>query len=309
MASGRRKGNKKSGFIAKLVTAAAVIAAGVIAADYFDIFTFEEWKEFFVIQKETTAEGELEVHYINVGQGDCSLILSDDTAILIDTGEKENGEIICSYLEQHNVDNIDCMILTHPHSDHMGAASYVIEKTEVDKIVIPQVSEDMVPTTKFYESFLESVQEKGLKLTAAKPGLKIDAGDGELEIISPVNDYDDLNNYSAAAILTHGSDKFLFTGDIEKKAEKDIIETGALEKVDVLKVAHHGSNTSSCKEFLDIVNPEYAVIECGDNSYNHPHEETVERLSEYTDKIYRTDIDGTVVITSDDSGIKVETEN
>lgn len=120
------------------------------------------------------------------GQGDCCLILSEDTAILIDTGEKENGEIICSYLEKHNVDNIDCLILTHPHSDHMGAASYVIDNMDVEQIIIPKVTDDMIPTTKVYENFLKSVKNKNLKLTAAKPGMTIDAGEGELEIISPV---------------------------------------------------------------------------------------------------------------------------
>ena len=286
MASGKRKKGKKNGLFAKLLAAVIIIAVGVFAADYFNIFTFEEWKEFFVIEKESVAEGEVQVHYINVGQGDCSLILSEDTAILIDTGEKENGEIICSYLEKHNVDNMD-----------------------IEQIIIPKVTDDMIPTTKVYENFLKSVKNKNLKLTAAKPGMTIDAGEGELEIISPVKDYDNLNNYSAAAVLTHGSNKFMFTGDIEKKAEKDIIEAGNLTSADVLKVAHHGSNTSSSKEFLDIVDPDYAVIECGDNSYKHPHEETMERLSEYTDKIYRTDIDGNIVITSDKDGLSVKTEN
>jgi competence protein ComEC len=310
MASGKRKkGNKSGGLFTKLAALAVVIAAGVFAADYFDIFKFEEWKDFFTVQKETAAEGEVQVHFINVGQGDCSLILSGDTAILIDTGEKENGELICDYLEKYSVENIDCMLLTHPHSDHMGAASYVIDNTDVEKVIIPKVSDDLTPTSKVYENLLKSVKNKGLKLTAAEPGMKIDAGEGELEIISPVNDYDDLNNYSAAAILTHGGNKFLFTGDIEKKAEKDIIETGALTDIDVLKVAHHGSNTSSSKEFLDIVKPEYAVIMCGDNSYKHPHEDTVNRLLDYTDKIYRTDMDGNIVITSTDKGFDIVTEN
>ena len=147
MASGKRKKGKKNGLFAKLLAAVIIIAVGVFAADYFNIFTFEEWKEFFVIEKESVAEGEVQVHYINVGQGDCSLILSEDTAILIDTGEKENGEIICSYLEKHNVDNIDCLILTHPHSDHMGAASYVIDNMDVEQIIIPKVTDCLLYTS------------------------------------------------------------------------------------------------------------------------------------------------------------------
>lgn len=301
----KRKNNKNHG--AWAIVIAALIAIGIYAANRFELFEEKTWKSLFDSES-NSAEADLEVHFIDVGQGDCSLILSEDKAILIDTGEKENGELICNYLSEHNVSNIDCFLLTHPHSDHMGAASYIIDNMEVKQIIIPKVSDDMVPTTKFYENFLKSVQAKDLKITAAKPGLKIDAGDGELEIISPVKDYKDLNNYSASAILTHGSYKFLFTGDIEKKAEKDILKEGYLEDIDILKVAHHGSSTSSSRDFLDTVLPDYAVIMCDGHSYGHPHEETIERLTEYTDQIYRTDMDGTVVMKSSESGITITTE-
>lgn len=298
------------GFIPKLAAGILIATVGIFAADYLDIFTIEEWKALIPTEQTQKAEGEMQVHFIDVGQGDCSLIESGDTAILIDTGEAENGEKICNYLEENDIDNIDCLILTHPHSDHMGAAAYVVENTDVEKIVMPKISEELTPTTKFYEKFLNAVSEKGLKLTAAEPGMEIDAGEGTLEIIAPVEDYDDLNNYSIVLIARHGESSFLFTGDIEKKAEKDIIESGYLESADVLSVAHHGSRGSSSQEFLDIVNPEYCVISCGEgNSYGHPYEEAVERLSSFTDEIYRTDIDGTIIFTSEDGNITIETEN
>ena len=305
MAKRKNKNNKNHGVLAVVIV--ALISIGIYAANRFDLLNEKTWQSFFDSET-SSAESDLEVHFIDVGQGDCSRILSEDKAILIDTGEKENGELICNYLAEHNVSDIDCFLLTHPHSDHMGAASYIIDNMEVKQIIIPKVSDDMTPTTKFYEKFLKSVQAKGLKITAAKPGLKVDAGDGELEIISPVKDYKDLNNYSAAAILTHGSDKFLFTGDIEKKAEKDILNEGYLEDIDVLKVAHHGSSSSSSRDFLEVVLPDYAVIMCDGHSYGHPHEETMEMLTEYTDKIYRTDMDGTVVMKSSEQGITVTTE-
>ncbi len=297
----KRKNNKKSALFPVIII---LIIAAVYAANRFGIF--DKLKD----ESSATAgtDGELTVHFIDVGQGDCSLILSGDTAILIDTGEKENGESICSYLKENNVPDIDCLLLTHPHSDHMGAASYVIDNTDVKQIVIPKVTDDLTPTTKFYEKFLKSVQAKNLKITAAKPGMKIDAGAGELEIISPVKDYKDMNNYSAAAILTHGDNSFLFTGDIEKKAEKDILKEGSLKDIDVLKVPHHGSSSSCSDDFLDTVQPDYAVIMCDGKSYGHPHEETVNKLSEYTDKIYRTDMDGNIIMDSVEDGITVTTE-
>lgn len=302
----KRKNNKNGGVLAVVIL--SLIAIGIYVANRYELFEEKTWKSFFNKDSSHNAESDLEVHFIDVGQGDCSLILSEDTAILIDTGEKENGELICEYLGNHNVSDIDCLLLTHPHSDHMGAASYIIDNMDVKQVIIPKVSDEMTPTTKFYEKFLKSIQEKGLKITAAKPGLKVDAGDVDLEIISPVKDYKDLNNYSAAAILTHGNDTFLFTGDIEKKAEKDILKESYLMDIDVLKVPHHGSNTSSCSEFLDTVLPDYAVIMCDGHSYNHPHEETIERLSEYTDNIYRTDMDGTIIMKSNENGITVTTE-
>lgn len=300
----KRKNNiKKSIFIILLI----LIAVGIGFAYKNGFLNINKIKSVFN-KSEVSVSGELEVHFIDVGQGDCSLIVSGDTAILIDTGEKENGEKVCEYIKNLGIPDIDCFLLTHPHSDHMGAASYIIDNMDVKQIIIPKVSDDMTPTTKFYERFLKSVQNKNLTLTQAKPGITIEVGEGELEIISPVKDYNDLNNYSAAAELTYGNEKFLFTGDIEKKAEKDIIKEGGFEDIDVLKVAHHGSNSSSCKDFLKIAKPEYAVIMCDGVSYNHPHDEAVERIKEYTDKIYRTDMDGNVVFRVDKEGLSVETQ-
>lgn len=299
----KEKGKGKSPVIIILIF---LIMAGLYIANENNLLELKTWKE--MLDGGKAVSGELEVHFIDVGQGDCSLIKCGDTAVLIDTGESENGEKICGYLKENDVDDIDCMVLTHPHSDHMGAASYVIDNADVKKVIIPKVTDDMTPTTKFYEKFLKSVQKKDLKITAAKPGVTFDVGEGELEIISPVQDYEDMNNYSAAAVLTYGSEKFLFTGDIEKMAEKHIIKNGGFEDIDVLKVAHHGSNSSSCEEFLEIVKPEYAVIMCDGVSYNHPHKEAIERISDYTDEIYRTDMDGNIVFKVSEGELSVDTE-
>ena len=296
--------NKKGSFAVAIL--AVLVAAGTYAANHYKLFESKTWDK--LLGKSSSVNGEAQVHFIDVGQGDCSLIVSGDTAVLIDTGESENGEKILEYLDNHDISDIDCFLLTHPHSDHMGAASYIIDNINVKQVIIPKVSDDMTPTTKFYEKFLKSVKAKDLKITAAKPGLTVDIGEGEMEIISPVQDYDDLNNYSAASIFTYGDSSFMFTGDIEKKAEKHILKEGYLEDVDVLKVAHHGSNSSSCNDFLEVVRPDYAVIQCDGVSYNHPHEDAVERILEYTDKIYRNDMDGTVVFSVTENGLSVDTE-
>lgn len=305
MAKTKGKKKVKGSFLAVIL----VIAAGLVAAHFLDIFTLDDWKSLLEIGNSAETEGTAEVHFIDVGQGDCELVISDGEALLIDTGEKENAQAVCEYIREQGIDTIKYMLLTHQHSDHMGGASEIINSMEVENIIIPKLPEDMTPTTKFYENFLLSVQEKGLKLTPAEPGSVYEIGECSLEIVAPIDEYDDLNNFSAASILTHGEDTFFFGGDIEKKAEKDILESGRMKDIDVLKVAHHGSSTSSCKDFLKEAEPDYAVICCGDkNSYNHPNADTVERLRKYTDNIYRTDIDGTVVFTSSGDELSVQTE-
>lgn len=286
-----------------------IVAAAVIGAHFLGIFTLDDWKELFSETAMVHTDGSAQVHFIDIGQGDCELVVSDGESLLIDTGEKEYAEKVCGYLKEQGIDTINYMLLTHQHSDHMGGASEIINNMDVENIIIPKLPDDMTPNTKFYERFLKSVKDKGLKLTPAEPGKTYEIGECTLEILSPVEDYDDLNNFSAAAILTHGGDSFLFTGDIEKKAEKDILETGRMKDIDVLKAAHHGSGTSNSKEFLDAARPDYVVISCGaGNSYGHPHENAVERMRKYTGNIYRTDLDGTVVFDSSGSGMTVKTE-
>ncbi len=292
-----------------LAIAAAIAVMGAALLHYLDIFTIDDWKELINMGDATHTDSEAEVHFIDVGQGDCALIISEGETLLIDVGERAYAENVCSYLQEHNIEKIDCMVFSHTHSDHMGGASVIVDNFDVGKIIVPKMPDDMTPTTKFYERFIASVEKKGLKLTAAKVGDMYEIGECDFEIIAPVEDYDDLNNFSVAGILKHGENSFLFTGDVEKEAEKDIIESGGFEDVDVYKAAHHGSTTSNCEEMLEITKPEIVVISCGaGNSYGHPHDETVESLNEYADNIYRTDIDGTVIITSNENGLSTEFE-
>jgi competence protein ComEC len=260
---------------------------------------------------ENSLSDEIQVHFIDVGQGDSSLIITDNFNILIDAGEKEEAYAVNSYLNEHGVEKLDYIIATHPHSDHIGGLAQVIAENDVDTVIIPHMTDDKIPTTKVYAEFLNAVDEKDCNLEEAYVGEILNFGDAEIEIIAPVNDdYSDLNNFSVISELTYGDTKFLFTGDAEVKSENEVLKNGMFEDTDVLKVGHHGSNSSTGEKFLEVVKPEYAVISCGEgNSYNHPNEETIQRLLEYTDNIYRTDLQGNIVITSDGTDIKVDYDN
>lgn len=291
-----------------IICISLLIIVTLAITDHFGILTYEKLMSVFGFSNGTIVDGDLSVHFINVGQGDCSLIISDGQTALIDAGEAEYGDTVVSYLNSQGIKKLDYVIVTHPHSDHMGGIATVLESFDVGKVIVPKVSDEMTPTTKTYKVFLQTVQNEGLKLTQAKVGDVYNLGEASLELLAPNSDYKDLNNYSIVSLLTYGENKFLFMGDAESKSEKEMLEKNLLTKVDVLKVGHHGSSTSSKKKFLEVVSPDYAVILCGDNSYNHPHEDTVDNLLEYTDNIYRTDQQGTVVFTSDGKRLSVKHE-
>ncbi|HHX57549.1 MAG TPA: MBL fold metallo-hydrolase, partial [Clostridiales bacterium] len=259
-----------------IICISLLIIVTLAITDHFGILTYEKLMSVFGFSNGTIVDGDLSVHFINVGQGDCSLIISDGQTALIDAGEAEYGDTVVSYLNSQGIKKLDYVIVTHPHSDHMGGIATVLESFDVGKVIVPKVSDEMTPTTKTYKVFLQTVQNEGLKLTQAKVGDVYNLGEASLELLAPNSDYKDLNNYSIVSLLTYGENKFLFMGDAESKSEKEMLEKNLLTKVDVLKVGHHGSSTSSKKKFLEVVSPDYAVILCGDNSYNHPHEDTVD---------------------------------
>ncbi len=264
-------------------------------------------------------DADLEIHYIDVGQGDCSLIMWEGASMLIDSGEKQYAETVIDYLDEQGVEKLDYVVATHPHSDHMGAMAEIISVFDVDKVIVPKVTEEMTPTTVVYEKFLNALTAKAIKLTAAKPettypfsgttAAAVSKTSPHFEILAPVADYDDLNNYSVVVKLVYGDTSYLFTGDIEKKAENDILEYGADVDSDVLKASHHGSSTSSGEAFIEAVSPEICIISCGDgNDYGHPHAEVLELFNDYGAESYRTDRYGTVTVYSDGKQIYVSTE-
>ncbi len=248
-------------------------------------------------KKEETAPQQevnlLEVHFIDVGQGDSIYIKTPDgETILIDAAKETKAETIISYLKEQQVSEIDYLISTHPDADHIGGMDKVIESFPIHHVYAPKVSH----TTNQYKQFLEAVQKRGLKITVAAKGVTLPITDVNAEFIAPVGEYGkDLNNWSAVLKVTYGKSAFLFTGDAEFRSEKDMIASGEDLHATVLKLGHHGAKEASSQEFIDAVNPEIAVISAGlNNSYGHPTSETLVRLGNR--KIYRTDEDGTIVI-------------
>ncbi len=250
------------------------------------------------------------VHFINVGQGDCELIIADDgTTMLIDAGESDYGDTVVAYLSELGITRLDYVVGTHPHSDHIGGLRKVISSDiEIGEVIMPELPDEYVPTTNSYEKLLDAIDEKGCPLYAAESET-IQFGSGTITLTVPDYDSSNLNNYSVVIRFDCNGSSFLFTGDIEKAIETQLVENGVDVDVDVLKVPHHGSSTSSSYTFLDAVTPEYCVIECGDNSYNHPNSDVVTRLELYTENIYRTDVDGTVVFSCMSTGLSITTEN
>jgi len=254
---------------------------------------------------DNTTDKLLTAHFIDVSQGDCVFItLPDGQTMLIDAGSKDMGETVAAYISSLGVKKIDFLIATHPHEDHIGGLPFILNNFEIGQIYMP----DATANTAAFENLLTAVEDAGKKIDIAAAGAVIcENGSVKAEFLAPGKDFDELNDNSAVIKLTFGKVSFLFTGDAEWLSEAEMLKTPKKLKADILKVGHHGSGTSTSDEFLNAVSPSYAVISCGENnSYGHPHADVLERLSKRA-KIYRTDLNGTVVITTDGENTDVKT--
>lgn len=259
----------------------------------------------------TVADGEIAVHYIDVGQGDCELIIAGDMNVLIDCGEKIYSDRVIRYLRDLGIRRLNLVIATHPHEDHIGGMADIMQEFTVDKIVMPEIPSEILPMSTNFERMLDVIDRKGITAEYSRQGSRIQLGSGaELDFIAPVHDdYSTLNNFSIVCRLVHGERSFLFTGDVERSAESDIVNSGQYIKCDVLKVGHHGSTSSSTPAFIEAADPEYAVIEVGaGNSYGHPKQEVLNRLVEHGCRIYTTMDSGNIVFVSDGESLRITTE-
>lgn len=237
-----------------------------------------------------------EVHYLDVGQGDCSLVLCDGHAMLIDGGEASESSKVYAYLQQHGVSHLDYMVASHAHSDHIGGLSGALNYATVDTAFCPVTDYD----SKTFNSMIKYLDKQGIDITVPSAGDEFMLGSAHVQILSPQKSYDEQNDTSIVLKVTYGETSFLFTGDAERTAEADILDAGYNLSSTVLKVGHHGSDTSTSYPFLKEIMPEYAVIQVGkDNSYGHPTEDTLSRLRDANVKVYRNDLQGDIICSSD----------
>lgn len=259
-------------------------------------------KAFWEAASEAFQDGSgLEIHYLDVGQGDSTLILCDGHAMLIDAGDNDKGTAVQSYLEGQGVTALDYVIGTHPDADHIGGLDVILYKFDCQMVMMPDFEKD----TRTYDDVVQTMKRKRYKNTLPEVGTVYELGSAVFTIVAPNGEYgDDANDYSVGILLQHGKNRFLFTGDAEEASEADMLENGIDLEADVFKASHHGSRTANTEEFLQTVDPDYVVISCGqDNSYGHPHAEVMNRLRAMGISVFRTDEQGTIVAYSDGTEI------
>lgn len=245
-----------------------------------------------------------EVHYLDVGQGDCSLVLCDGHAMLIDGGEASESSKVYAYLKAHGINHLDYMVATHAHSDHIGGLSGALNYATVDTAFCPVTEYE----SRAFSSMVKYLGNQGLGITVPSAGDRFMLGSASVQILGPQKNYEDPNDTSIVLKVTYGETSFLFTGDAERTAEADIISAGCDLRSTVLKVGHHGSDTSTSYPFLREIMPEYAVIQVGkDNSYGHPTENTLSRLRDADVKVYRNDLQGDIICSIDGKVISFTT--
>lgn len=245
------------------------------------------------------------VEFIDVGQGDCVLIQCDGHYMMIDGGPSNASSVVYTKLKNKGVETIDLMVATHPDDDHIGGLSGALNYSGVDIVLSPVTTHD----TKTFNSLSKYVAKQGKTFTIPKAGDIFTLGSSRINIIGPINSSSDSNNQSIVLKVTYGSTSFVFTGDAEEEEEESsIIKKFKGLECDVLKVAHHGSNSSTSNAWLKATKPTYAVISVGKNSYGHPAQNTIDKLASNGATIYRTDLQGDITFTSDGKKLSVETE-
>ena len=285
----------------------STIVAAVILA-IVGIFFPEDTPETPQVQTPVSGNG-MTVHFIDVGQADCALLECDGEFMIIDGGNVDDGQMVVSYLDQMGVQTLEAAVCTHAHEDHVGGLAAVLSVYDAETVYSP-VTEY---STKAFRNFAEKAEDAAGKITVPAPGDQFMLGSASVTVLGPVQEYDDPNNTSIVLKVSYGESDFLFTGDMEIEAENDMLDYwggNADWAVELLKVGHHGSSTSSGYRFLYETQPGYGLISVGDgNDYGHPHEESMSRLTDAGLMIFRTDYLGHVIARTDGSEITFTWEN
>ena len=311
MAAAKRNQKKQSAKNGKRLTILLVLVIIIGIVTYF--------RDDIPFIKSVPTDGSVSVYFLDVGQGDSELIVTDTAAVLIDGGERTEGDTLLADFQQYGISKLDYVIASHPHTDHIGGLTVFLGMDPADSgvtvgtVITADVPDADIPTTKTYEQFLDNAEAHAEDVCFLSESMELDLGSATLQLIpSPIkSDAETLNEYSICGLLTSGANTFFFTGDAGKQEEQALLAENLLpsQPVDVLKVGHHGSKGSSSTEFLQALHPTDAVISCGTgNSYGHPHQGALERLQEVGCTIYRTDLDGTICIRSDGKALTIQTE-
>ncbi len=253
-----------------------------------------------------TEDSFFEVHFIDVGQADAALVLCDGKAMLIDGGNAEDSSLIYTYLKDRGIDYLDYIVCTHGHEDHVGGLAGALNYASAGKALCPVTDYD----SRAFQSFVSYLEKQDLSITVPTAGDSFQLGSASVQILGPINlEAEDVNNTSIVLRVVYGATSFLFTGDAGREEEQDILNAGYDLDSTVLKVGHHGSASSTTYPFLREVMPEYAVISVGkDNSYGHPTEEVLSRLRDADVKVFRTDMQGDVICSSDGETVSFSVE-
>ena len=245
------------------------------------------------------------VYYIDVGQADSALVVCDGKTMLIDGGNVADSSLIYSFLEKHSVSELDYIVATHAHEDHVGGLAGALNYATAGVAYSPVTSFD----SKAFDNFVKYLGEQNVTLAVPCHGDTFWLGSAGVTIVGPINLSNEPNNTSIVIRIVYGDTSFLFTGDAERNEEQDILEAGYDLSATVLKVGHHGSDTSTTYPFLREIMPQYAIISCGEgNSYGHPNDDLLSRLRDADVTVYRTDLQGTITCTSDGSIVTFVTE-
>lgn len=247
----------------------------------------------------------LTIHFLDVGQADCALLSCGGEYVLIDGGNRSDSDLVVSYLEQQGVQELEAVFCSHAHEDHVGGLPGVLAVYPTQAVYAPT----RTYSSEVFDDFLYYTDQQGLEVTIPQPGDQIFFGDATISVLGPLKSYAETNDTSLVLMVDYGADRILFTGDMEITAENDLLEAGTDLKADLLKVGHHGSDTSTGYRFLYQVDPAWAVISVGTgNAYGHPAESVLSRLTDAGTAVYRTDELGTIIATSYGEGLTITYE-